>query len=247
MCAQATITIGTSGWSYRHWRGAFYPAGLAQSDWLPFYASQFGSVEINSTFYRLPAHGTATGWALQTPDRFVFAVKASRYITHLKKLSDCGEAVARLIDVADALGDKLGPLLFQLPPRWHINIARLQTFLTALPARYRYVFEFRDPSWWTQDTYALLREFRASLCQYSLADELSPEVVTCDFIYVRMHGPNPGYAGSYGDVVLREWAHKLQDWQSAGLSSFVYFDNDAGACATRDAHNLCALCDASAR
>ncbi|MDH3452838.1 MAG: DUF72 domain-containing protein, partial [Gammaproteobacteria bacterium] len=163
------------------------------------------------------------------------------------KLSDCDAAVTRVVEVADVLGDKLGPLLFQLPPRWRVDITRLRTFLTALPARYRYVFEFRDPSWWTQDVYALLREHGAGLCQYSLADEVSPDVITSDFVYVRLHGPQPGYAGSYPDAALRNWAQKLRAWRGAGLSCFVYFDNDAGACATHDAHYLHKLCEASVR
>ena len=247
MGARPAITIGTSGWNYRHWRGDFYPPGLAQHEWLRFYAEQFRSVELNSTFYRLPSRETAAGWVQQAPADFRFAVKASRYITHLKKLNDCDAAVARLVDVADALGDKMGPLLFQLPPRWRANPTRLQAFLAALPDRHRYVFEFRDPSWWTEDVYRLLHQHRVALCQYSLAAQSSPEMVTCDFVYVRLHGPQPGYAGSYTDGELRSWAHKLRAWQKDGRGSFVYFDNDADCCATHDAHRLRALCRTAAR
>jgi uncharacterized protein YecE (DUF72 family) len=154
--------------------------------------------------------------------------------------------VLRLVEVADVLDGKLGPLLFQLPPRWRINVARLQAFLTQLPSRHRYVFEFRDPSWWTEDVYALLREHRVALCQYSLADEVSPQVITSDFVYLRLHGPQPGYAGSYPEAVLCSWAEKLRSWQRHGTDSFVYFDNDACGCATRDARSLQALCTAQA-
>lgn len=244
MTHRAPITIGTSGWSYPHWVGNFYPADLPRTRWLDHYANGFRSVELNSTFYRLPAPEIVRRWTQHTPDGFVFALKASRYITHLKKLNDCREAIQRVIDVADALGEKLGPVLFQLPPRWRVNTTRLQAFMSSLPASRRYVFEFRDRSWWIEEVYALLRQQRMALCQFSLADQVSPEVLTSDVVYVRLHGPRPGYAGSYSDKTLRTWAQKLLDWQRDGCSCFVYFDNDEGACAVHDARRLIELCSA---
>lgn len=242
MISMPAITIGTSGWNYRHWRGAFYPPGLAQREWLKHYAGTFSSVEINSTFYRLPTPDTAASWAAQTPDGFVFALKASRYITHMKKLKECDEAVTRLSEIADAVGDKLGPLLFQLPPRWRVNRERLATFLTMLPCGYRFAFEFRDRSWWTPDVYWLLRNHGIALCQFSLSGVESPDEITADFVYVRLHGPQPGYAGTYSNSMLQDWARKLLRWQRDGLSSFVYFDNDIEACAIHDARRLLNLC-----
>jgi uncharacterized protein YecE (DUF72 family) len=171
------IHIGTSGWHYSRWKGPFYPLNLAEDEMLEFYAGHFSTVEINNSFYRMPLKETLAHWRDSVPDNFIFSVKASRYITHMKKLHDVREALSRFLDAVDTLGAKLGPVLFQLPPRWHLNTGRLLSFLVLLPKEYRYVFEFRDPSWFSPDVYAALSDFSASFCIYDLGGGLSPKEV----------------------------------------------------------------------
>ena len=181
--------IGTSGWHYDHWKGPFYPKDLSATGFLEHYAGLFPTAEINNSFYRLPEEKTLAGWRETTPKGFVFSVKASRYLTHMKKLKDPDEPLERLLDRVSALGDKLGSILFQLPPRWKINSERLESFLDVLPENHRYAFEFRDASWFDDEVYGLLTEYGASFCVYDLDGQTSPKEVTADFVYVRLHGP----------------------------------------------------------
>jgi len=232
------IRIGTSGWSYDHWLGTFYPEGTRQRDLLAVYAERFESVEINRTFYKLPAAGTMTAWRAQTPAAFLFAAKASRFLTHRKKLKDPEEPVARLLGCVEALGDKLGPVLFQLPPRWRVNPDRLEGLLEVLPARHRYAFEFRDPSWHEPKILELLSKRRAAFCIFDLAGERSPIEVTADFVYIRLHGPGAAYQGSYDGRTLSGWARRIRDWSEAGKDVYCYFDNDEKAYAPHDALRL---------
>ncbi len=232
------IHVGTSGWNYPHWRESFYPGRLPQERWLAFYAERFATVEINNSFYNLPAAATFSGWAARVPRGFLFAVKASRYITHMKKLKDPGASVPRFLERAGHLGDRLGPILFQLPPRWKRNVERLQGFLRTLPPGGRYAFEFRDPSWFHGETYACLREAGAAFCIYHLAGTLSPKEVTAEFVYLRLHGPEGAYEGSYDTQALAGWAGALSAWSSQGREVFCYFDNDQGGYAPRDAARL---------
>jgi len=200
------IYIGTSGWNYPHWRGSFYPQQLPQTQWLRYYGERLQSVEINNTFYQLPERSALEQWKASVPDRFRFAVKASRYITHMKKLKDPEPSTERFFRRIEALEGKLGPILFQLPPRWKQNPGRLERFLEALPGGYTHAFEFRDPSWFDRDIYAALERARAAFCIYHLAGELSPKRITADFVYIRLHGPGDAYQGRYDRQTLYGWA-----------------------------------------
>ncbi len=207
------IHIGTSGWHYKHWVGTFYPEGTRQADQFALYLQDFNTVEINNSFYRLPTRETFSRWKVSVPDDFVFVIKASRFITHNKKLKDPAESLMRFMTNVSALEGRLGPILFQLPPTWKLNIERLHEFLQALPRKYRYVFEFRNPTWYVDEVYALLKQFNCAFCIYELARHITPMEVTADFIYVRLHGPGDGkYQGSYSDDALREWTKRCKAW-----------------------------------
>lgn len=201
---------------------------------LAFYARHFDTVEINYSFYRLPTPDAANAWRAATPPDFCFAVKASRFITHMKKLRDPEPALARLQPVLDALGAKRGPLLFQLPPRWARNRARLAEFLHSLPRNVRCAFEFRDASWHHPEIYDVLKQHNAAFCIYDLAGFRAPLAITADFTYVRLHGPHEAYGGSYSPQALAAWARRIRDWGDL-RQVYVYFDNDQAAYAVRNA------------
>jgi uncharacterized protein YecE (DUF72 family) len=220
------IFIGTSGWHYPHWVGPFYPRGMSHQEFLPFYTRHFKTVEINNTFYHLPTPRTLTEWEKNSPDNFLFACKASRFITHMKKLKDPEESLKRFFETVTVLDHKLGPILFQLPPHWRMNVLRLEEFLKALPTPFRYAFEFRDESWFTQAVYDVLTKYDATFCLYHLAGRWSPEIVTTDYVYIRLHGPGEAYQGKYHDQTLRGWANKCQNWALSGKDVYCYFDND---------------------
>ena len=231
------LRIGCSGWLYRHWRGAFYPATLPQSGWFDYYAQRFDSVELNNTFYRLPERSTFAEWRRQAPEEFVFAVKASRFLTHIKRLKDPAEPLKRLFSRASALGPHFGPMLYQLPPRWKRNAQRLDAFLARLPAGRRHAIEFRDSSWYTDAVFACLERHGVALCLHDMAGSATEWIVTAPFIYVRFHGPIK-YAGRYGGRVLEKWAAWLATQVRSGRSMFGYFNNDVGGHAPRDAVRL---------
>ena len=239
--SHAQIHIGTSGWSYAHWKGPFYTGQLPGSRMLEYYAQRFRSVEINNSFYRLPGQQALQQWHDSTPDDFCFTVKASRYITHMKKLGEPRKTVPVLLDRLSILGDKLGPILFQLPPRWHFNGARLGDFLDTLSGEFRYAFEFRDQSWLNEQTYALLSRHAAAFCIYELDGFLSPKQVTTDFIYVRLHGPGGAYQGSYDEQALAGWAAACSTWARKGQTVYCYFDNDQRGYAVQNALRLQAI------
>lgn len=235
------LFIGTSGWHYRHWAGPFYPNGIATQKFLEFYAEHFPTVEINSTFYRLPTSETLTNWRDRTPPDFVFACKASRYVTHMKKLKDPRESINRFLEVVNVLGGKLGPILFQLPPRWHARPQRLAAFLEAFPEGYRYAFEFRDETWFTEETFGLLSRHNVAFCIYDLDRKRVPDRLTSDFVYARLHGPDRPYRGRYGKRGLRAWALKICRWRNTGRDVYCYFDNDENGYAAQDASCLTQL------
>ena len=229
------IHVGTSGWNYRHWAGPFYPEDLEQEQWLRFYAGRFSTVEINNTFYNLPQQSVFRKWREAVPEGFLFSVKASRYITHMKKLKEPQDSVRRFMDRAAGLEEKMGPVLFQLPPRWKVNPRRLESFLQELPEGRRYTFEFRDQSWFHPEIYDLLRAHGAAFCIYHLAGTLSPREVTADFVYVRLHGPGGAYRGSYDQETLSGWVGAFTAWERQGRDVYCYFDNDQRGYAARDA------------
>lgn len=230
--------IGTSGWSYPHWRGVFYPKKLRGEAWLNHYASFFGTVELNNTFYQLPEASTFRHWYRETPRRFVFAVKGSRFITHMKKLQAPRGALNRFLRRVSILKEKLGPVLFQLPPRFRCNLERLADFADLLPAGHRYAFEFRDPTWFVPEVYVILRKRGLGFCIFSLKELPCPEVITARYVYVRFHGPGAKYAGRYSEVELRVWARRIRGWLSEGLDVYSYFNNDERGYAVANAMRL---------
>lgn len=229
------VRIGTSGWHYEHWRGVFYPPGLRPGDRLRFYCRSFDTVEINNSFYRLPGEATVRQWKETVPDGFVFSVKGSRFITHMRKLRDVGAPLSTFLERVGILGDRLGPILFQLPPGWGLNLPRLREFLELLPAGHRYAFEFRDPSWFDPGVYRELERAGSAFCQYQLGETVSPPVVTADFVYVRLHGPGGPYQGRYGEEGLKPWLDRMEGYLREGLDLYCYFDNDERGYAVMDA------------
>jgi uncharacterized protein YecE (DUF72 family) len=232
------IHIGTSGWSYNHWRGPFYPETIRSPDMLRFYAGTFDTVEINNSFYHLPLPSVFERWRESTPERFLFSVKASRYITHIKRLRDPLDTLERFLDAAEVLEHKLGPILFQLPPRWPFDPDRLAVFLDALPSTHTYVFEFRDQSWHCDEALGMLREHECAFCIYELAGVRSPLALTASTVYVRLHGPDGSYAGSYSPRALRTWTRRFEQWASEGRDVYCYFDNDQLAYAAKNAESI---------
>ncbi len=236
---QERIHIGTSGWHYDHWRGTFYPEDHPGKKFLEFYQSHFHTVEINNSFYQLPKEETLKMWRDTVPSGFIFSVKGSRYITHMKKLKDPEKPVSTFLKRMEILGQKLGPILFQLPPRWKFNPDRLKNFLEILPDKFQYAFEFRDTSWFEEETLRILERYKAAFCIYEFAGTLSPRHVTADFVYIRLHGPQEkAYKGQYETRVLSGWAGAFAAWTRENKEIFCYFDNDEAAYAAQDALRL---------
>jgi uncharacterized protein YecE (DUF72 family) len=219
------IHIGTSGWSYKHWLGTFYPQGTKAKEQFPYYIKYFNTVEINNTFYRLPKKETFQNWKNEVPDDFIYVIKASRYITHMKKLHDPEKSTAVFLEHAAILGKNLGAILFQLPPSMKADAKILSEFLDQLPTTTRYVFEFRNSSWYQKGIYDLLQKHNCAFCIYELDRHLSPIEITADFVYLRLHGPGKKYQGDYDDKTLSGWARLCEKWLKT-KDVFVYFDND---------------------
>jgi uncharacterized protein YecE (DUF72 family) len=238
MTGLAEVWIGTSGYVYRHWRkGVFYPVGLPTREELGYFASRFRTVELNNPFYRLPTAEMFQRWRDSTPPEFQFAVKASRYITHLKRLRNVGEELALFLNRAQHLGPKLGPILFQLPPTQQLEPGRLDDFLTLLPEAQRWVIEFRHPSWHTTEAYRLLTDHGVALC-IPVGGGLAPDrVTTAPFTYIRMHRGQES-EGGFGDTELVSWAAQIRALRGAGKEVYVYFNNDWGGYAIQDAIKL---------
>ena len=232
------IYIGTSGFHYKHWRGAFYPEKLPASEWLEYYARHFHTVELNSTFYRLPVDSALDQWRESTPTHFRFAAKGSRYLTHMKKLKDPAGGIEKFFAQVGRLGGKLGPVVFQLPPFWEVDPDRLHAFLEALPRRRRYAFEFRNPTWHTPEVHRILRRHNAAFCIFEIAGFQSPLEITANFTYIRLHGPEGAYEGRYSASTLREWAGRIRDWRQKLRAVYVYFDNDQAGYAAENALTL---------
>lgn len=235
--------IGTSGYVYKHWRGLFYPQALPARDWLAYYAARFETVELNNPFYRLPTKAVFAAWRRTVPPGFIFAVKASRYLTHLKRLKQPSDPVRRFLTRAAALEGTLGPVLFQLPGQFHVDVDRLRRFLRVL-GRQRYVpalravLEVRHESWLVPDVFDLLTRANVALClqDWRAAPVTAP--VTADFVYIRRHGTTHRYGGSYSDGMLRGDARQIAEWLREGRDVYAYFNNDGNAYAVRNAERL---------
>ncbi len=233
------LHIGTSGYQYRDWRGILYPAGLPQRQWLSCYAATFRTVEINSTFYGVPAAATVARWAASVPEGFVFSVKLHRFGTHLKRLRDPDTWLARSLDPVAPLGSALGPILIQLPPRWRRDTERLARLLDMAPSGHRYAVELRDRDWLHPSTYQILREHGAALCLHDLIAD-HPRHLTTDWVYLRFHGPDPSrpYSGGYPPPALRGAAQRIRRYLADGRDVYAYFNNDGAGHAVRDAQTL---------
>lgn len=236
--ASAQVRIGTSGWHYKHWKGCFYPEELKSSEYLSWYIRHFKTVEINNCFYRLPTELAVENWREQTPTDFCFAVKGSRFLTHIKRLRDSEAGLDTFLSRMGLLKRKLGPILFQLPPNWHVDAARLDGFLQALPRKHPYVFEFRDPTWYQPEIYDLLRRYHVALCVHDWGGKKSPQVLTADFTYIRFHGTTGRYQGEYTRQMLSKWADLICSWREQLREIYIYFNNDVGGHAIRNAVQL---------
>ncbi len=242
--SRSKLYIGTSGWVYSHWDGIFYPEGLSSKDKLKFFSQHFKTAEINYSFYHLPRPATYQNWYTLTPDDFLFAVKASRFITHIKRLKGVKSAWETFIKNALNLKEKLGPILFQFPPSFHAdeeNIERLENFLEYISKRkMRYAFEFRHQSWFKEKVYKILKKSNSALVIADSPKYPKAEILTADFVYVRMHGSKQMFASKYTKKELKELADKIRKWQKT-KDVFVYFNNDVHGFAIDNAKELKSL------
>jgi len=237
----ARYYIGTSGWVYPHWKGRFYPDDLSERRWFEFYARHFDTVEINNTFYRLPDEKTVVRWREQAPESFVYAVKASRFLSHIKRLKGVSAPLRQLLETVGLLRDRLGPILVQLPESFHLtgeNFTRLRVFFRSLPPRPPFVMEFRHASWFTEEVYALMRDYGVGLCIVSDPERPTDFQVTGDCVYVRFHGSgDQRYRGNYQEAELVAWARQIATL-AARRTAYIYFNNDFNAYAIRNAQRL---------
>ena len=230
--------VGCSGWQYKHWRGDFYPADLPVRRWLKYYAAQFDTVEVNNSFYRLPEAATFATWRDALPRGFVYAVKASRFLTHVKRLKKPEAPLQRLFGRVTHLGHALGPVLYQLPPRWPVNLNRFETSLAALPPGRAHVVEFRDASWYVPPVYEAMTHHGVAMCLHDLPGTAQPDRRNVGpFIYIRFHGPSR-YQGRYAHDTLADWAHWCRAHIARGVRVYAYFNNDIGGHAPHDARRF---------
>ena len=232
---RGTLRIGTSGYHYDHWKGLFYPENIPKAEWFSYYAKNFDTVEINNTFYRLPSPSAFDAWKVQAPNGFCYALKFSRYGSHLLRLKKPRATIGKYLRRADRLGKFLGPILVQLPPNWKVNPARLDAFLKAAPKDHRWAVEFRDPSWLCEEVFTLLRRHRAALCIHDRIEN-HPRVLTAGWTYLRFHGDR--YRGSYSRQFLTAQAAEIEEYLTRKLDVFAYFNNDAEGWAVRNARDL---------
>ena len=238
MAKRRKVYIGTSGWSYEHWKGLFYPEDIKKKDWFGYYSEHYDTVELNNTFYHLPKASTFEKWAAESPAGFVFCVKANRYITHVKKLNEPGQSVGKFMERAYKLGEKLGPILYQLPPNLHINVDKLRKFLEVLPEWVENFFEFRHASWFCDEVYGILDDFGAGFCIHDLVDGWCEKIVTGGKIYLRFHGASGKYEGAYSDEELESWAKWIKSMRGRVEHIYAYFNNDANAEAINNSKTL---------
>jgi len=230
------IYIGTSGWNYEHWKEIFYPPDCPKSKWLEFYAQHYGTVELNASFYRLPKPQTFENWRTKTPDNFLWAVKANKYITHIKKIQDVEEPLERFFGSVELLKEKLGPILFQLPPSLSFDEAILSRFCDQLKGNHLYALEVRHSSWTKRRVIDILRDYNIALCISDTAGRYPYiEENTASFSYIRLHGSKKLYASEYTEEELHVFAKKIRDWSR---ETYLYFDNDYGGYAIKNAKRL---------
>jgi uncharacterized protein YecE (DUF72 family) len=227
--------VGCSGWHYEHWKLLYYPEGLAKSKWLQFYAKQFNTVELNNSFYHLPSEKAFVSWRESSPDNFVFAVKVSRFITHIKRLKNFGAAMENFLSRACLLKSKLGPLLYQLPPNMKRNDELLESFLSSLPQKYQHVFEFRHESWLNDSVFHILQRYNTGLCVFDMPGFTCPLVATSDFAYIRFHGSTGMYSSCYSNEELSQWVEKIAQLAQNLKAVYIYFNNDAEAFSVKNA------------
>jgi uncharacterized protein YecE (DUF72 family) len=232
-----TVRIGTSGWSYPHWRGIFYPQELRRKDWFMHYSRAFDTVEINNTFYRQPGPSVFEKWRAQAPQGFIYSVKANRFLTHVKKLLDPEQSLRAFFEGVDKLQETCGPILYQLPPSFAPGLPRFRSFLDALPEGYAHVVEFRNVGWLTDGVFALMERHGVSHCIHDRRGLNIPLRITAPPVYVRLHGDGaPG--GDYTDDLLETWAERIRIWVGQGLNVFLYFNNDWEGYALKNANTL---------
>lgn len=230
--------IGTSGWHYDDWKGRFYPEKLPKAKWLEFYARHFSTLELNNSFYRLPSEEAFTRWYGSSPPNFTFAVKVSRFITHIKRLKDCDEALDNFMSRCQLLKEKLGPLLCQLPPGLHRDDGVLAAFLEKLPDSLKHVIEFRHESWLVEEVFDMLRRYHVGFCVFDMTKLACPLLATADFAYIRFHGRDSIYSSCYTDAELADWAGKIADLTDNLDSVYIYFNNDIEGYALKNAATI---------
>lgn len=236
------VFIGTSGYSYYHWKGIFYPEDLPSYKWLEYYIKHFKTTELNVTFYRLPQKSVFKNWYKRTPKNFLFVCKGSRFISHVKKLKGIKEAVKLFFDNVLLLKEKLGLVLWQLPPSWKLNISRLEDFLNIISKyKIRQAFEFRNATWFCSKVFKILKKYKVGLVIADSPRYPLVEKITSDFVYLRFHGGQVLYGSEYSLKELKAWARKIKKWQKKGLDVFVYFNNDAYGFAVKNAKQLIKL------
>ncbi|MFQ6618485.1 MAG: DUF72 domain-containing protein [Fidelibacterota bacterium] len=232
------IHIGTSGFSYKGWVGIFYPPSVHPGKWLEFYSRHFSTVEMNSTFYHLPKPVTMENWRLRVPENFVFSLKASRFLTHQKKLSDPEEPLQNFLDLAVLMKEKLGCIIYQLPPGLKSDTGLLEHFLSILPKNLEHTIEFRNNDWHRKEVKSMLEKYNVSFCINDFRGIDCPEWVTSDVVYIRRHGPGGYYQGSYTDEMLKDLSFSIEKYLKEGKKVYTYFNNDIGGCAIENARTL---------
>ncbi|MCI0382289.1 MAG: DUF72 domain-containing protein [Chlamydiae bacterium] len=232
------VYIGTSGFYYDHWIDNYYPNEIKSQDFLSFYAKDFSTVEIDSSFYRLPTKETVESWKEKVDPHFLFSVKASQYITHIKRLKDPRRPLKKFFSIVDLLKKQLAVTLFQLPPQMKIDLSRLSDFLQMLPKKHLFSFEFRNPTWFNDAIYRILSDHNVAFCIYDLEGKTTPKIITANFTYVRLHGPKRAYSGLYSNRLLSQWAKDFQKWAKRGIKVFCYFNNDEKGYAPKNAISL---------
>jgi uncharacterized protein YecE (DUF72 family) len=243
MTSERRYRVGTSGWQYDHWRYTFYPEDLPKRDWFSYYSRNFDCVELNNSFYRQPKDQTWDHWHDAAPPGFRFAVKANRFITHMKRFKDCEEPLRRFLAGARRLKTSLGPILYQTPPNFECsegNLERLDTFLSLLPAELEHVFEFRNAQWFGAEALDLLRAHGAGFCIQDMPGMECPVAVTAGYAYLRFHGVDQPYSGLYSDQALEAWARTIRDLEGVD-DIWAFFNNDANANAVANARTLARL------